>query len=80
MIWLCVFLSLLQGPVTAWVEVQAARTMLGHLMLGCPLELYHPAELCCIYWYCDYLLNAAQVVSAGLLLRALGKCAVWNAL
>jgi N-alpha-acetyltransferase 35, NatC auxiliary subunit len=48
------------GPIAAWVELQACRTMLLHLMLGAPLDLYAPYELVGLYWYCDYLLNAAQ--------------------
>ena len=48
------------GPLVTRIEIEASRTMLAYLMLGVPLELYAPHELCSLYWYCDYLLNALQ--------------------
>ncbi len=50
----------LAGPVTSWVETEAAKTMRGHLMLGMQLDLYYPYEYCVIYWYCDYLYGSEQ--------------------
>lgn len=46
------------NPLTSWLDHLAATCMLMHLMLGFDLDLYDPTELCMIYWYCDYLLQA----------------------
>ena len=48
----------LAGPLATWTETEVCRTMLGYLMIGIPLDLYAPYELCSLYWYSDYLLNA----------------------
>ena len=48
------------GPVTAWVEQEAAKTMVAHLMLGLQLDVYAPHEFCGVYWYCDYLIGSGQ--------------------
>ncbi|KAH7619000.1 putative N-alpha-acetyltransferase 35, NatC auxiliary subunit [Nannochloris sp. 'desiccata'] len=50
----------LAGPVTAWVESEAAKTMGAHIMLGFQLDLYYPYEYCVMYWYCDYLYGSEQ--------------------
>jgi len=50
----------LAGPVTAWVESEAAKTMGAHIMLGLQLDLYYPYEYCVMYWYCDYLYGSEQ--------------------
>ncbi|GAB4823291.1 hypothetical protein N2152v2_010337 [Parachlorella kessleri] len=52
-----------QGPVATWVEREACKTMVAHLMLGFPLDLYQPYEFRAIYWYCDYLLGTQQQTS-----------------
>lgn len=52
--------------MAAWVEGEAADTMVAHLQLGVPLELYGPHEYCSIYWYCDYLLSAGHQAHAEL--------------
>jgi len=63
-------LSGISGPISTWVEVEAARAMLSHLLLGWELELYAPREFCMIYWYSDYLLD---VVVSGMRLLSEGR-------
>ena len=48
--------------MATWVEGEACKTMVSHLMLGFPLDLYQPHEFRAIYWYCDYLLGTQQQV------------------
>eukprot|EP00887_Chlorella_sp_A99_P006695 scaffold3.g6695.t1 len=48
------------GPLSTWVVREACGTMLAHLQLGFPLELYQPFEYRSLYWYSDYLLGTQQ--------------------
>lgn len=50
----------MQGPLSAWVQREASSSMLMHLLLGFPTEVYAPHEYTAVYWYSDYLLGAAQ--------------------
>ncbi len=40
-----------QGPLGTWVEYETCGTILHHLLMGFPLELYEPKEYDMIYWY-----------------------------
>lgn len=52
----------MQGVVATWVEREACKSEVAHLMLGFALDLYQPCEYRAVYWYCDYLLGTQQQV------------------
>jgi hypothetical protein len=48
------------APMSSWVIHQVSWICIEQLLMGGPLDLYHPQEISCIYWYVSYLMGSAE--------------------